>query len=91
MDYNKVIALNPKYAPAYFNRGVSKGKLLDYNGAIADYTKAIEINPTDGQFYYHRGLAKGCLKDKNGGCWDLSKAGELGYKEAYEAIKELCQ
>ena len=41
--------------------------------------------------HYNRGLAKVNLNDKEGGCLDLSTAGELGYKEAYEAIKTLCK
>ena len=36
-------------ADAYNNRGVSKDKLGNYKGAIADYDKAIELNPQDGQ------------------------------------------
>jgi len=31
------------------------------------------------------------LGDKNGACLDWSKAGELGYIEAYDAIKEYCK
>ena len=40
--------------------------------------------------YYNRGLAKIQLGQKDSGCLDLSKAGELGYVEAYEAIKQYC-
>ena len=39
--------INPKDADAYYNRGIAKGDLKDYYGAISDYTKAIEINPND--------------------------------------------
>ena len=31
------------------------------------------------------------LGQKESGCLDLSRAGELGYNEAYEAIKKYCQ
>ena len=36
-DYTKAIKLNPNYADAYYNRGVAKSNLQDYDGAIADF------------------------------------------------------
>ena len=46
-DYNKAIELNPNYANAYVNRGVSKEDLGDLNGACADWKKAAELGDTD--------------------------------------------
>ncbi len=57
---------------AYNNRGVAKGELRDYDGAIADYTKAIEINPNYANAYYNRGIAKKALNDNNGYEEDLA-------------------
>ena len=34
-------------AVEFFNSGIYKIDLKDYNGAIADFTKAIELNPND--------------------------------------------
>jgi len=90
-DYNKAIELNPNYARAYYNRGATKGKLGEYRGAIQDYNKAIELNPNYVNAYINRGLAKINIGQKDEGCLDLSKAGELGYMEAYDAIKKFCQ
>jgi len=89
-DYNKAIELNPKHSKAYYNRGLAKGELKDYRGAIQDFNKAIELNPNYAKAYYNRGIAKILLGQEDNGCLDLSKAGELGYAEAYEAIKESC-
>jgi len=88
-DFSKAIELNPNYAGAYYNRGNTKYELKDYKGAIQDFSKAIELNPHAGA-YYNRGIAKIESGQKDNGCLDLSKAGELGYVEAYEAIKEYC-
>ncbi len=90
LDYTKAIELNPNYAEAYSNRGTAKDKLQDYRGAIQDFNKAIELNPNLAGAYNSRGLDKIYLGQKDNGCLDLSKAGELGYAEAYEAIKKFC-
>ena len=77
------------YEQAYYNRGISKSKLEDYSGAIADCTKAIELDQKDAEAFYIRGLSKLQI-DNNGGCLDLNKAGELGMTKAYEVIKKNC-
>ncbi len=77
-------------AKSYFEIGYEKFKQGDLKGAIQDYTKAIELNPQYAEVYHNRGLTKLYLGQKDSGCLDLSKAGELGYYEAYDAIKEYC-
>jgi hypothetical protein len=64
--------------------------LEDHRGAIADFTKEIEINPNFPNPYFNRGLEKIILKQKDSGCLDFSKAGELGFEDAYKAIKTFC-
>lgn len=77
-------------AESYYDQGVKKAAEEDYRGAIADLTKTIELDPKYDEAYYDRGLAKLKIGQKNSGCLDLSKAGELGYEDAYETIKQLC-
>ena len=89
-NYNKVIELNPNDAATYNNRGNAKHKLGDYRGAIADYNKVLKLNPNNADAYNNKGFAKHKLGDKNGACLDWSKAGELGYYEAYDTIKKVC-
>lgn len=50
-------------AEEYFQRGVSKVNLENYQGAIADYSKAIEINPKFSDAYYNRGYLKNNLEE----------------------------
>jgi hypothetical protein len=76
---------------ADYYKGVAKGELGDYIGAIQDYNKAIELNPNHADAYYNRGLAKIKLGQKDSGCLDPSKAGELGLSQAYDSIKQYCQ
>ena len=45
-DYTEAIRLDPKYANAYNNRGVSlQADKGDYDRAIADYNEAIRLDP----------------------------------------------
>ena len=78
-------------AKNYSLRGNLK-ELLDYpfQEVIGDFNVAIRINPSKGIYYAGRGNAKIQNGQKQAGCLDLSKAGELGFSQAYEYIKELC-
>lgn len=51
---NKAIELNPKYAYAYFTRGVRKAQLEKYQEAKEDFDKAIELNITEKAVYKKR-------------------------------------
>ena len=88
-NFMQAIDINPNNAN-YFNRGLAKFFLEDYQGAILDFTEAIELYSKDEGSYYYRGFAKLKLNQKENACLDLSKAGELGFPDAYETIKEYC-
>ncbi|MBK8482774.1 MAG: tetratricopeptide repeat protein [Saprospiraceae bacterium] len=75
----------------YYIKGNSKAKLQDYGGAIADFTKAMELNPDFSAAYNNRGISKLALGQKDSGCLDLSQAWELGYLQAYNAIRDFCK
>jgi len=49
-DYDKAIELDPKYAAAYNNRGISYGLLGNHKQAIKDFDKAIELDPKAAHF-----------------------------------------
>ncbi|WP_310424319.1 tetratricopeptide repeat protein [Chamaesiphon sp. VAR_48_metabat_135_sub] len=86
-DYNQAIALNPKDAEAYNNRGVLKyQKLNDVQGALADYNQAIALNPKDAESYINRDALKNKkLNDIQGALADLTQAIALNpkYAESY--------
>ncbi len=44
---DKFVKLDPKYAIFYNNRGVTKKKLGDYEGACSDWSKAGELGDGD--------------------------------------------
>ena len=89
-DYTKAIELNPKDAASYEGRGRSKFALHDFRGAVEDFSIVISLTTNSGNIYFLRGLSKFFLNQKASSCQDFSKAGELGYAEAYDAIRKYC-
>ena len=59
--YNKAIALNlsgPDLVHAYYNLGIAKAGLGQFEEALADYDEAIRLNPYYDEAYYNRGHVK---------------------------------
>ena len=75
--FNKAIAVNPKHAEAYHNRGVAKGRLGEHSEAIKDFNQTIKINPKLAEAYNNRGKAKGELKKYPEAIEDFNKALEI--------------
>ena len=88
-DYERVLALDPNFIFAYFNRGNIHCMQRDYRGAIIDYTKAIEINSEFADAWFNRGITQIYLGDRENGLSDLRMAGQLGIYKAYNIIKRL--
>lgn len=56
-NFNKSIAINPKYAPSYNSRGALYLYFLnDSEKALDDFTMALKINPKKDYTYYNRAL-----------------------------------
>ena len=89
-DFTNAINYNHITEKTFYSRGTAKLILKDYRGAIEDMNKVIDLNPNRGDAYNNRGMATIWLGDINKGCLDLSKAVELGYEDAYELIKKIC-
>jgi uncharacterized protein len=75
-NYTKAIALNPRYAEAYYYRGlIIKNQLNDPQNALADFNQSITINPKYFDAYYVRSLVRGeNFKDYKGAVTDLNQA-----------------
>ena len=55
--FDKALAIDPKYEPAYINKGLALYGLGKYNEAINSYEKALTINPNDGAALINIGSA----------------------------------
>ncbi|QPC81584.1 tetratricopeptide repeat protein [Phototrophicus methaneseepsis] len=49
-DFNKALALDEDYAPAYFHRGILNYTMTDREQALADFQQYMTLAP-DGEFY----------------------------------------
>jgi protein O-mannosyl-transferase len=61
-EYDKAIALSPKYAKAYYNRGIAYGKKGNIAKAIENYNQAIQYDPRYTEAFVNRGNAFSSLK-----------------------------
>ncbi len=74
---------DPKFAYAYYNRGIAKKAKGDIDGAITDYNRAIELDPKYTDAYGNRGNAKQAKGDFDGAITDYNRAIELDPKYTY--------
>lgn len=74
---SQAIAIDPKEAMTYYNRGVVHHQSHRYPQAIADYDRAIEIDPGLAMAYSNRGVAHYNLHDYPRALADYNKAIEL--------------
>ena len=74
--FTQAIKLNPNYAEAYYERGITSlwGIWQSEQKAIEDFTKAIEINPNYAAAYYKRGNTYKQLEDYQKAIEDYTKA-----------------
>ena len=56
--YDEAIRLQPDFPAAYINRGATRGRQGDLDGAIRDYDEALRLQPDDADAYYNRGGAQ---------------------------------
>jgi tetratricopeptide (TPR) repeat protein len=73
-DYDQAIALDPKDARAYINRGAAKKGKGDFDSAIADFDKAMALIPKYPTFYHIRGGAKQAKGDLDAAISDYDQA-----------------
>ena len=78
--------MNCIHAVAYVNRGLTKKKKGDAEGALADYNRGIELDPKNAVAYFDRAVLKDKHGDRDGAVADYDRAIEFDPQEplAYE-------
>lgn len=79
-DFTQAIAIRSNFHQAFYNRGLSRLKIEDNQGANLDFSKAIEIHPVYAKAYMNRGIAKNRLGDPEGAQEDFLKSVEIDPK-----------
>ena len=63
-SWEKVLAINPDYHEAWYNRGVALSALGRKEEAIQSYDKAVDIKPDSHEAWYNRGVELSALGRK---------------------------
>jgi tetratricopeptide (TPR) repeat protein len=77
MHCTEALKINPNYADAYNQMGVTLKKRGDLNESMKNYIKAIQIDPNNWEAYNNLGIAYIMQGQKNKGSLCLAKAIEL--------------
>jgi len=85
--YERALAVNPEYAPAYYNRAVDYFALGKQIQAVHDFDRAIQINPEHAGAYYLRGKVHAILGDQALALEDMKAAARLGFEDARKFLK----
>ena len=75
--FDEAVRLHPGQADAYANRGVTKLRLGNVNGAIADLSTAIALAPQDAVHFYNRGNALVAAREPAIAIGDYTRAVEI--------------
>jgi tetratricopeptide (TPR) repeat protein len=73
-NYDKAIALSPRFAKVYSFRGASYDALGDQQKALKDFNEAIALDPKDVIGYFSRGTINNKLGNKQQALKDLTQA-----------------
>jgi tetratricopeptide (TPR) repeat protein len=88
-DFDRAIALDPRFVDAYINRGNAKAILGQERAALADYDRAIVLAPRDAYAYYNRGCAKYKFDRPGDAMLDFDLAGQLDPQFTLTIVKSL--
>ncbi|MDY6901656.1 MAG: tetratricopeptide repeat-containing serine protease family protein, partial [Cyanobacteriota bacterium] len=81
-DLNQAINLNPKYADAYYLRGISYSNAGNPQKALPDVNQALKINPNHGEAYRLRGYLRSREKNYQEAISDYTQAIRINPNDA---------
>lgn len=84
-DFDRAIALDPKYSIAYYDRGLSYLMMDDTLSSVTDLKKAVALNPNQKEAYLTLGFIHVITNDNSGAVSYFTQALDIDpdYKESY--------
>ena len=76
-DFDQVLEMNPDNILIYFNRGLLKMEIKDYEGAYNDFSQSISIYPDFVKAYLARAATSMDMRDYDAAEKDRYKAEEI--------------
>jgi len=86
--YDKALTIDPKYADAWYNKGVALSDLKRYDEEIECYDKTLTINPKYANAWFSKACIYASKDDKSNALKNLSRAIELDNKYKDDAKKD---
>jgi len=77
VDYEKALALHPRFVMAFACRGVARAALAETEAAMSDFARSIELQPDYAAAYSFRGIVRSKTGDHEGAIADFTRALEL--------------
>ncbi len=75
--YSRGLALDPEFAPGFYNRGYARNMMGRHAEAIADYDGSLKLDPDDAQSWFNRALSNHLLGEFRRAVEDYGRAIEL--------------
>ena len=72
--YTRALELDPEYAAAYVNQGITYAEMGKYERALADFNRALELDPDFAKAYNNRGLTYAEMGDDEQALADFNRA-----------------
>jgi lipoprotein NlpI len=88
-EIHLVIKIDPRFADAFYNRGIGYDEKGQYDWAISDFTKAIETDPGLAEAHFNRGVTYYFKKEYDKSWEDIEKAYGTGYQVPSEFFDNL--
>ena len=84
-SYDEAIKIDPKFAEAWYNKGIALRKLKKYEEAIKCFDEAIKIDPKFAEAWYNKGIALRKLKKYEEAikCFDEARKIDPNYAKAW--------
>jgi Flp pilus assembly protein TadD len=88
--YDRLITMAPTDARAWCDRGITRSRLGDHAGAIADLSEAIRLDERQVNAYAARSYAHAAIGDRGQACGDALRAKALGDTEMGPQVLSYC-